>query len=471
MDEAGLSSIVTILALIAVHAWMEFTYAVLTNVRRTPLRERSEMGDTQAKRILNLAENHGRLALTRDVMLMSVRFAIAVVLFTQLVLPMIIALENLDTQADQVLSALIVIVGGGLLTYVLGDLIPSALGVSYADQAARLVALPAQLIVTLLRPLVAFMTRTDALIAQITRGENFSKAVTEEEIKSLVDFAQGGGTIEDDEKEMIYSVLDFGETLAREIMIPRPDIVSLEIDSSMDEALTAFIASGHSRIPVYEESVDDIKGFLYAKDLLPILHSGAFGQASIRGLLRPAYFVPETKRADMLFRDMQEKKVHVAIVVDEYGGTAGLVSIEDLIEEIVGDIRDEYDINEENEYLQIGEREYIVDGSMNLDDLNELLDSHLPTDENDSVGGYIYSTLGRVPEVGEIVDVEGEYVRMRVEAVENRRIRKVHVVRLETPSEEEEREAEAEENARENKRGKNGTSEVEAVSQPRPAQR
>lgn len=470
MDEAGLSSIITILALIALHAGMEYAYAVLTNVRRTPLRERSEMGDPQAQRILNITEDSGRLALTKHLVLMCVRFAIAVVMFTQLVLPMIIALDNLDAQADQTISTLLVVFGGGLLTYILGDLIPSALGVSYADQSARIIALPIALLMMLLRPVVLLMTSIDTVVARLTRGENYSKAVTEEEIKSLVDFAQGGGTIEDEEKEMIYSVLDFGETLAREIMVPRPDVVSLEIDSSMHDALNAFITSGHSRIPVYEESIDDIKGFLYAKDLLPILHSGAIGQASIRGLLRPAYFVPETKRADMLFRDMQEKKVHAAIVVDEYGGTAGLVSIEDLIEEIVGDIRDEYDINEENEYLQIGEREYIVDGAMNLDDLNELLDIDLPTDENDSVGGYIYSTLGHVPEVGEIVEVADEMVRMRVEAVENRRIRKIHVVRLEKPSEEDEREAEAEDSERE-KRGKTTTSEVEPIIQPRSAQR
>ena len=154
-------------------------------------------------------------------------------------------------------------------------------------------------------------------------------------------------------------------------------------------------------------------------------------QKPIRDLMRPAYFVPETKRADTLFEEMQERKIHLAVVVDEYGGTAGLVTIEDLVEEIVGDIKDEYDVNEEAEYTQIGEDEYVVDGGMNLEDLNELLDIDLPNDENDSIGGYIYSKLGHVPEVGEVI--EEPNLLMRVDEVENRRIRKVYIAKRTPP--------------------------------------
>jgi CBS domain containing-hemolysin-like protein len=283
---------------------------------------------------------------------------------------------------------------------------------------------------------------------------------------------QRGGTIEDEEKEMIYSVLQFGETLAREVMVPRPDVTAVEIDQPLEEALKKFIESGHSRVPVYEEEIDDIKGLLYAKDLLTLWHNGE-QQATIRAIMRPAYFVPETKRADMLFKEMQERKVHLAVIVDEYGGTAGIVTIEDLVEEIVGDIKDEYDINEEAEYIQLGEKEYIVDGSMNLDDLNEMMDIDLPTDEADSIGGYIYSQLGRVPDVGETIEESEHHVSMRIEAVENRRIRKVHIIRIDPPADDEADDTEQTRDS-DKRRGVDGRNRVdeaiETEAQPKPAQ-
>jgi CBS domain containing-hemolysin-like protein len=253
---------------------------------------------------------------------------------------------------------------------------------------------------------------------------------------------------------MIRSVLEFGETLVREVMVPRLDITALEIDSTLDEAVDAFMQSGHSRVPVYDDKIDNIKGVLYAKDLLNMVRSGEMERRSIRELMRPAYFVPETKRADTLFKEMQSRKVHLAIVVDEYGGTAGLVTIEDLVEEIVGDIQDEYDVNEEAEYVALGEGAYLFDGSINLDDFNDLMESDLSTEDNDTLGGYFFGLLGRVPEVGETIDIDEDKGKLvlRVESVEGRRIRKVHAERVpnapEEPTEDEEHEEQASANGR-----------------------
>ena len=426
MDDASSSSVILLLLLIALNGWMEFSYAVLTNFRRNPLRERSDEGDKKARRTLRLADDLPRLYITTQLILMLVRVGIAAVASIQIAAPLA------DTMAQPALAYLVVLLPIALITYIVGDLIPSAYGNAYADQAVSFVASIIRPWVIIFGPLVALFVRLSQMISKASGGEELSKSVTEEEILTMVDVGQRGGTIEDEEKEMIYSVLQFGETIAREVMVPRPDVVAVEIEQPLSDAVKEFIESGHSRIPVYEEEIDNIKGLLYAKDMLNLWHKGD-QTATIRSVMRPAYFVPETKRADMLFKEMQERKIHLAVIVDEYGGTAGIVTIEDLIEEIVGDIRDEYDINEEAEYVQLGENEYVVDGGMNLSDLNEMLDTDLPTDEADSIGGYIYSQLGRVPDVGETIEESELHVTMRIEAVDNRRIRKVHIIRMEPP--------------------------------------
>ncbi len=430
MDEPSLSSVLILVGLIALHGAMELAYNALTNSRRTPLREQSDKGDRRAKRILKLADDLPRLNITKQLFLMLVRFALVAVAAVQLADPLI--------RQDQLATGIgyvIVLLPLALLTYLLGELLPASLGQVYADQLVPIVTPPVRAIVVLFNPLVVIMLALSRGITRLTGSEEMAKAVTEEEIMTLVDVGQQGGTIESGEKDMIYSVLQFGETLAREVMVPRPDLTTVEIELPLDEAIQLLLESGHSRVPVFEGEIDNIKGLLYAKDLLRLLPTGTAGK-TIRELMRPAYFVPETKRADTLFKEMQDRKIHLAVIVDEYGGTAGIVTIEDLVEEIVGDIRDEYDTDEEAEYTQLSEGEYLVDGGMNLDDLNQLLDIDLPNDENDSIGGYVYSQLGHVPEVGETIDQPN--LLMRVDEVDNRRIRKVYIAKRTPPPKDDE---------------------------------
>jgi CBS domain containing-hemolysin-like protein len=257
--------------------------------------------------------------------------------------------------------------------------------------------------------------------------------VSEEEVQLLLNVGREQGVIEPDELAMIGNIFELEETTAREVMTPRVAMVCAPAESDPLAVARLIVESGYSRIPIYEESIDHIVGVVYAKDLLVLWKKGASMETPIRPILRPAHFVPETKRADTLFKEMQTSKVHIAIVIDEYGGTAGLVTIEDLIEEIVGDIRDEFDFNEEAEYTVIGPDEWIVDGAMNLGDFNDLVGVNLPTDENDSIGGYIYASRGRVPEVGETLDDPEHGLMLRVDVLENRRIRKVYVRRYERP--------------------------------------
>jgi putative hemolysin len=258
--------------------------------------------------------------------------------------------------------------------------------------------------------------------------------VTEEELKSMVDAGHEGGVLEGDERQMIYSIFELGDTLVREIMLPRIYLNALEVSTPLPDAVDALIRLGHSRVPVYEESVDNILGLLYAKDLLRVSNQAQAGNqasaespvdqtVSLRSLLRPATFVPEAKKVDELLEEMQAGHVHMAMVVDEYGGIAGLVTLEDIFEEIVGEIQDEYDQSEEAPYVQVGEGEYIFLGRVDLTTFNEVMGSQLPSEETESLGGFIYEQVGRVPLSGENLQV-GD-LSLTIEQVTRRRIRKV----------------------------------------------
>jgi len=264
--------------------------------------------------------------------------------------------------------------------------------------------------------------------------------VTEAELKSMVDAGHEGGVLERDEREMIYSIFELGDTLVREIMLPRIYINALEVSTPLPEAVDALIKSGHSRVPVYEESVDNILGLLYAKDLLRVwkrvLAGGQGDQVdSLRSLLRPATFIPEAMKVDELLEDMQAGHVHMAMVVDEYGGIAGLVTLEDIFEEIVGEIQDEYDQSEEAPYVQVGEGEYVFQGRVDIKDFNEIMGSQLPTEETETLGGFVYEQVGRVPTSGESLQV-GD-ISLTIEQVTGRRIRKVRAKKLPTAAQEE----------------------------------
>ena len=255
--------------------------------------------------------------------------------------------------------------------------------------------------------------------------------ITENELIDLVDASQRAGEIEKDESEMIHSVFQFGDTMAREIMVPRVDILSLNVNTQLEEAADALLESGFSRVPVYEGQIDNIIGFLYTKDMVNVWRSGN-GISSLQDLLRPAKFIPETKKVDELLDEMQAARVHIAIVVDEYGGVAGLVTLEDIIEEIFGEIQDEYDFLEEELFQEVGPSEYILDGRIPLEEINELLGTNIPTDGADTLGGLIFNRIGRVPTKGETVLEDN--VSLTVEALNERRIHKVRV-KIEPPDE------------------------------------
>jgi CBS domain containing-hemolysin-like protein len=287
----------------------------------------------------------------------------------------------------------------------------------------------AHTLMRLLSPLLAIPSRvTGPAIAD----SGLLVTVNEEELKSLVDASKQAGVIESDESQMIHSIFDFGDTLAREIMVPRIDMVTLEVNTPLEEAADVVLESGFSRVPVYQDQIDNILGILYTKDMLKVWRDGNHAD-TLRRLLRTANFIPEAKKVDDLLGEMQKERTHIAIVVDEYGGVAGLVTLEDIVEEIFGEIQDEYDEGEELPHQIISEGEHLFLGRIELDEFNEIMGSQLQGNGADTLGGLIYSRLGRVPEIGEIL-VDGD-LQLTVEQVERHRILKVRVRIDQSPSE------------------------------------
>jgi CBS domain containing-hemolysin-like protein len=251
-------------------------------------------------------------------------------------------------------------------------------------------------------------------------------SVSEDELKTWVEVGQPEGGLEADERRMIYSIFQFGDTLCREIMVPRIDVLALEVKTPLNQAINLLVESGHSRVPVYDDSIDNVIGLLYAKDLLK-LQASQEEKPTLRKYLRPAYYVPETKMVDDLLAEMQAKGVHIAIVVDEYGGMAGLVTLEDIVEEIVGEIRDEYDQKEEVLVQKINDDEFIFKARVSLDDFNDALGTEVSSEQTDTLGGILYGNLGRVPLEGDTMHIDDWL--LTIEEVRGRRIGKIRAER------------------------------------------
>ncbi|HEY7037255.1 MAG TPA: hemolysin family protein [Methylomirabilota bacterium] len=311
-----------------------------------------------------------------------------------------------------------------LLT-IFGEVLPMTLAVEYPLRFASWVSRPVVWLSMALKPirvgLGAFTAITIRLVgSERRRGQ---PEISEEELRTLVDVGAREGVVERSEREMIHKVFELEDTLVREVMVPRPDMFCLDVTTEPAQLLPLLREQLHSRVPVYEETVDQIVGVLYTKDLLPYL-VGLPPDFSLRPHLHPPYFVPGSKRADALLREFQAKKLHLAVVVDEYGGTAGLVTLEDLLEELVGEIRDEYD-EDERLIQRVAPRSFRVSGRLAIDELNTATGLQIPDDAFDTVGGWVLDLFGRVPHKGEKTEADG--VRVAVEKVERTRVLEVLV--------------------------------------------
>jgi len=329
---------------------------------------------------------------------------------------------------SDVTAVIITVAVLSLLAVLVGLFIPRAIAARHPQGALFLLAWPLEILCLVMRPLVQVLFLLTQIATKPFGGIAQAGAmVTEEEIRALVETGQAQGVLEPKEREMISSIFELGEKEVREVMIPRTDIVAIDVNTPSAELLELIQRSGHSRLPVYEGSHDQIIGIVYVKDIFRKVTRGS-RDIEIREFLRPVHFVPETKKADDLLREMQKDKVHLAVVVDEYGGTAGIVTLEDLVEEIVGEIRDEYEV-EQTLVLPVSEHEAVMDARVPFEDVRETFEIDVePTEDYETLGGFMTNQLGHFPRAGESVELAG--MRFTVESVEGKRIRRVRVQRL-----------------------------------------
>ena len=391
---------------------------VFTSVSRSEIRKLGER-NASAQLVDRLLTNYNRLTLT----ILLLKSAGLVIAGAASVLAFTGAAPNWQWT--------VVLISWFVLAFI--QVLGETLVLRQATTLALQIAPFTQLLVQICWPLTALLAKLSAWFTGKTRDEaELDARFADEELRQLINANETEALIEPREKEMIASILELDETVVREVMVPRIDMVAIDVETSLHEALSIIIEVGHSRIPVYEEYVDHILGILYAKDLLKCFHDNRT-DVPIRELLRPAYFVPVSKKVNTLLKEMQKERVHIAVLVDEYGGTAGLVTIEDLIEEIVGEIQDEYDDEEEIFVETIGANVYTLNSRLDLYSLSKLLDIELPDEDADTLGGLIYSLLGHVPEQGETVDCAGW--RFTVLSVDGQRIDQVRAEPISLPGE------------------------------------
>jgi CBS domain containing-hemolysin-like protein len=320
-------------------------------------------------------------------------------------------------------------IGFTLLYFVIVEAMAKTFAVLHSDR----VALTLAPLVWALGRILSLPTRGLIGLANILlpgRGLKEGPFVSEDDIRSMAEVGSEEGSIDEGEKELIHSIFEFGDTIAREVMIPRPDIVAIDADKSLRDVQALVLQHGFSRIPVFRGDLDDVAGIVFAKDVLKALHQGKVDMP-LPEIVRDAHFVPESKKATDLLREMRQETFHIALVYDEYGSTSGLVTLEDLIEELVGDISDEYD-RDEPEMEPVGDGCYRVSGKISVDEVNELLDVELPDEEWDSVGGLLLDLYGTIPPEGEEIRFQG--LVFKVEKVQGRRIAKVLISRDPEPS-------------------------------------
>lgn len=433
-------SILLILVLIVINAFFAMAEIALVSVRRTKVKQFVEKGVSGSTELMKLIEDPVRYLATIQIGITLVGFFASATGAVTLAEPLARTMSNtgipfIDNNAGTI-AVILVTALIGYISLVVGEISPKGLGLHYAERIALYSAKPLLYLSYIAYPLIKLITwSSNVLVKPLGVNASFAPPViTEEELKILVEAGEEEGVLEEEEKEMIHSIFEFTDTVVRKVMVPRIDIKAVEVNATIDELLDVITTAGHSRVPVYEETIDNIVGIIHAKDLLRILYENR-RDVPLREIMRPPYVIPENKMVNELLAEFKRHKIQMAIVVDEYGGTAGLVTLEDLIEEIVGDIMDEYDV-EEPQLVTIDSDTAIVDARMPIDEINELLSLELPEEEFDTIGGFVFGILGHEAHVGD--SVQGDNADLIVEQMDGHRIQKIRIVKKERESDEDE---------------------------------
>ena len=410
-----MNNYIFVLVILLISAFLSVIRTVFLNVSVSDFDEDQNSGETGARIARMVLDDYTRLHITlRFLHSLSNIFFVGYLLW--IFSPVVPMIGHMEILALALISSLTLLI--------LGEMIPQALVVTVPKLWAIRLA-PAMLGLTWICSPITSLLQYVANRLGVPPNERERLLVTPDQIKTLVDAGEEGGSIEQDERQMIHSVFQFSDTLVREVMIPRINVLALDVETTLLEAHTAVVVNGYSRIPIYEQTVDNIIGLLYAKDLLAA-HNNGEETPVLRDMLREPFFVPETKKIDALLPELQGQRMHMAIVVDEYGGMAGVVTLEDLVEELIGEVQDEYDLEEDIPFRQTSEHEYLVQGRIDIDDLNRKLHTDIDGGDSDTLAGFIFEQLGRVPVLGESIEVNG--FMLEVHQVVERQIRWVRVL-------------------------------------------
>lgn len=422
MDSSDVIQLIVLLVLLFLSAFFSSAETAMTTVNKIRIRTLAEEGNRRARTLLDITENSGKM--------------LSAILIGNNIVNLSAA--SLTTSLAYSLGGSMVAAASGILTLLIllfGEITPKTMATIHAEKISLAYAPVIHIFIKLMTPVIFIVNGLAGGVLTLMRVDPNAKntLMTENELRTIVDVSHEEGVIESEEKEMIYNVFDLGDAKAKDVMVPRVHVTFADVESTYDELIDIFREDKFTRLPVFEETTDNVIGTINMKDLL--LYDSNKEDFHVRDILREAYFTYEYKNTSELLIEMRQASFNIAIVLDEYGETAGLITLEDLLEEIVGEIHDEYDENEEDFITELGEREYSVEGSTNLEELNDRLDLELSSDDYDSVGGLIIEHLDRMPEVGdEILTKEG--IRMIVDKLDKNRIERVHVY-LPEPSEEE----------------------------------
>ena len=428
-----ITQILILVILIGLNAFFAASEIAFISLNDAKIEKQAKEGNKKAKQIEKMLENPSKFLATIQIGITFAGFlssAFASDAFAYRLAPALNNLIPLGIIVWQNISIIIITILLSFFTLIFGELVPKRLAMKNYEKIAFGTIGIIRTISIITAPFVKFLTITTNAISKIFGvTENEEEIVTEEEIKMMVDQGEENGTIEEDEKEYINNVFEFNDITVSEIMTHRTDMFAVDINTSPGELLEEIIKDDckHSRIPVYDETIDEIKGILYVKDIIKNINKKTF---KIKNIMKEAYFVSQNKLINELFKELQKNKKQIAIIVDEYGGTSGLITMEDILEEIVGDIYDEYDDIEE-EYEKIDDKTYIISGSMPIYDVNKLLEAHIPEGDYDTLSGYLQEELGRIPTEEEIPIIETKELTFKIEEYEDKRILKVKICKNE----------------------------------------
>ena len=412
MDSSDVTQLIILLILLLLSAFFSSAETAFTTANKIRMRSLADEGNKRAKTVLKITDNSGKM--------------LSAILIGNNIVNL--SASSIATSIAYKLGGSMVALATGIITILIllfGEITPKTMATIHADKMSMFYAPVINVFMKIMTPVIFVINGLSTIILFILRVDPNAKnkTMTENELRTIVDVSHEDGVIESDEKEMIYNVFDLGDAKAKDVMVPRVQVTFADVNSTYKELIEIFRKDKYTRLPVFEETTDNVIGTINMKDLLLFDSKKEF---HVRDILREAYFTYEYKNISELLVEMRQASFNIAVVLDEYGETAGLITLEDILEEIVGEIHDEYDENEEDFVKEVGEREYIVEGSTNLDDLNDRLELDLSSEDYDSVGGFIIEHLDRLPEVGDsITTTEG--IRLVVETLDKNRIENVHM--------------------------------------------